>query len=226
MNKEIKNINKYIDHTFLKRDALTKEIDQAVEDAIKYEFKGLCINPTWIKYVKDKLHKNKILVVTVIGFPFGQFTTEAKIFEAKDAIKNGVDELDFIANVSKIHERDTEYLKNELREIRKATKGKTIKLIIETGLLDNEEKTYITKLGIQEGFDFIKTSTAVNTTGATLEDVKLIKSLIDGDTQIKASGGVRTLKDAKILIDAGANRIGTSNGVDIINGKEVKPNTY
>ncbi len=199
---------------------------KVVEEAIKYNFKGLCINPTWIKYVKDKLNKNGILVVTVIGFPFGQFTTETKVFEAKDAIKNGVDELDFIANVSKIHEKDTEYLKNELNEIRKATKGKTIKLIIETGLLNNEEKTYITKLGIEAGFDFIKTSTAVNTTGATLEDVKLIKSLISGDTKIKASGGVRTLEDAKKLIEAGANRIGTSNGIDIINGKDVEPNTY
>ncbi len=215
-------INKYIDHTILKRDILSSEIIKAKDEAIKYDFAGLCVNPTWINLIKDDLHKHNLSVIVVIGFPFGQFTTETKVFEAKDAINKGADELDFIANISKIHERDTQYLKNELNEIRNATKGKVIKLIIETGLLNNEEKEYITNLGAEAGFDFIKTSTAVETTGATIDDVKLMKRVINGRAKIKASGGIRKLSDAIALIEAGADRIGSSNGVDIIKGNEVK----
>ena len=215
-------INKYIDHTILKRDALTAEVIAARDAAIKYDFAGLCVNPTWIETVKEDLHKNGLLVIVVIGFPYGQFTTEAKISEAKDAIAKGADELDFITNVTKVHERDSKYLENELSEIRKATKGKVIKLIIETGLLNDEEKVYITNLGAEAGFDFIKTSTAVGTTGATVHDVSLMKVIIDGRAKIKASGGVRNIKDAQALIDAGADRIGTSNGIDIVEGKTAK----
>ncbi|BDV03704.1 MAG: deoxyribose-phosphate aldolase [Candidatus Hepatoplasma scabrum] len=215
-----KNINEYIDHTILKRDVLTKEIDQAVSDAIKYKFKGLCIAPFWISHVKEKLHQNNILVVTVIGFPYGQQSMKVKGCEAKRAMKDGADELDFIINASKVHEKDQEYLKKELAFLRKVTKGKTIKLIIETGLLNQEEKIFATKLGVEAGFDFIKTSTAVNTTGATVEDVKLMKEVINGRAKIKASGGVRTLKQAQELIKSGADRIGTSNGIDIVKGLE------
>lgn len=217
-----KKINEYIDHTLLKRDVLTKEIDQAVDDAIKYKFKGLCIAPFWIPHVQEKLHKNNVLVVTVIGFPYGQQSAKTKAFEAKRAIKDGVDELDFIINASKLHEKDQEYLREELALLRKVTKNKTIKLIIETGLLNKEEKELATKLGVEAGFDFIKTSTAVNTTGATVEDVKLIKKVIDGRAKIKASGGIRTLKQAEELIKVGADRLGTSNGIDIVKGLEGK----
>lgn len=217
-----KNINEYIDHTLLKRDVLTKEIDQAVNDAIKYKFKGLCIAPFWISHVSKILHENNVLVVTVIGFPYGQQSMKTKAFEAKRAIKDGVDELDFIINASKLHEKDQDYLKKELSLLRKVTKNKTIKLIIETGLLNKEEKELATTLGVEAGFNFIKTSTAVNTTGATVEDVKLMKKIINGRAKIKASGGIRNLKQAQELIKAGADRIGTSNGIDIIRGLEGK----
>lgn len=217
-----KNINEYIDHTLLKRDVLTKEIDQAVSDAIKYKFKGLCIAPFWISHVQEKLHKNNVLVVTVIGFPYGQQSARTKAFEAKQAIKDGADELDFIINASKLHEKDQDYLRKELALLRKITKNKVIKLIIETGLLNKEEKELATKLGVEAGFNFIKTSTAVNTTGATVEDVKLMKKIIDGRAKIKASGGIRTLNQAEELIKAGADRLGTSNGIDIVKGLEGK----
>lgn len=217
-----KNINEYIDHTLLKRDVLTKEIDQAVNDAIKYKFKGLCIAPFWVSHVQEKLHKNNVLVVTVIGFPYGQQSARTKAFEAKQAIKDGADELDFIINASKLHEKDQEYLRKELALLRKVTKNKIIKLIIETGLLNKEEKELATKLGVEAGFNFIKTSTAVNTSGATVEDVKLMKKVIDGRAKIKASGGIRTLNQAEELIKAGADRLGTSNGIDIVKGLEGK----
>lgn len=218
------DIAKYIDHTFLKRDALRSEMDTKVKEAVENHFASLCINPTWINYVKNELHKNNVKVCVVIGFPFGQFTTETKVFEAKDAIKRGADELDFIANITKIHERDEKYIEHEFKEIRKATKGKVIKLIIETGLLNDDEKRWVTKKVVEAKFDFVKTSTGVDTTGATVHDVKLMKEITGDKIQIKASGGVRTLEQAQELIAAGATRIGTSNGVDIIKGKKGQHN--
>lgn len=215
-------INNYIDHTILKRDAVSEEIMKVVDEAIKYEFKSVCVMPTWITLIKEKLHENNILVCAVFGFPFGQTTTETKVFEAKDAIEKGVDELDFVANISKIHERDTKYLVTELNMIRSATKGKTIKLIIETGLLNDDEKRYITELGATAGWDFIKTSTGIGTTGATVEDVLLMKEVINGRAKIKASGGIKTREQAEKYISIGADRLGSSNGVDLMEGNEVK----
>ncbi|BDV02345.1 MAG: deoxyribose-phosphate aldolase [Candidatus Hepatoplasma vulgare] len=218
--EKMKNINTYIDHTLVSRDPVSKDLDKAVNDAIKYKFKGVCVTPVWIDYVQERLHANNVLVVTVIGFPYGQFTTETKIFEAKDALKRGADELDFIINVSKVHEKDEAYLKKELKEIREATKGTTIKLILETGLLNDEEKKFAAKLGVDAGFNFIKTSTAVGTTGATVHDVELIYAITKGKSKIKASGGIKTIKSAEEMIAAGADRIGTSNGVSLIEGTE------
>lgn len=215
-------LNKYIDHTLVKRDVTKKEIDAAVKDAIKYKFKSLCIHPQWIEYVKAKLHKAGVLVCVVIGFPFGQQSIATKIFEAKEAMKWGADELDFVINVSRLHDKDVKYLKKEMTEIRKATKGKTIKLILETALLNTEEKKLGTKIGFEAKWDFIKTSTAVGCEGATVEDVKLIKAIVKDKALIKASGGVRNYEQAMAMIHAGANRIGTSNGVQIMQGKEGK----
>ena len=217
----MENLNKYIDHTILKRDVTKTEIDKTLEEAVEYKFATMCVAPAWIEYVAPKLHEAGVGVTAVIGFPFGQNTIESKVFEAKDAIAKGADELDFVINVSKIHDNDIEYLEREIKEMREATQGHVIKLIIETGLLDEDEKRLISKLAIEGGFDFIKTSTGIHVDGATVEDVKLMKE-IAGDKQVKASGGVRTFEDAKKMIEAGATRIGTSNGVDIINGREGK----
>lgn len=216
------NVNEYIDHTILKRDAVSTEIDKIINEAIKYEFKTICIHPTWIEYSKPKLKKSNVKITTVLGFPYGTQTTESKIFEATDAISKGADELDFVAAISKIHEKDTKYLKNELKLIRKATKGKTIKLILETGLLSKDEIKYIAKLGVDANWDFIKTSTGIETTGAKIDDVKIMKKIAGNKAQVKASGGVRSYEDAVKMIEAGATRIGTSNGVDIIKGKIAK----
>ncbi len=212
-------INKYIDHTILKRDAVKSEIDKVIDEAIKYEFKTICIHPTWLEYAKSKLIETKIGITIVFGFPYGTQTTETKIFEAKDAISKGADELDMVINVGKVHENDSEYLKRELELVRKATIGTTIKLILETGLLSKDEIKYASKLGVDAGWDFIKTSTGIQTTGATVEDVEIMKKIANGSCQVKASGGVRNYEDAKAMIKAGATRIGTSNGVDIIEGR-------
>lgn len=222
---EINELSKYIDHTLVSRDPKAKDLDRVIEEAIKYNFKSLCITPVWINYAKQRLHDANILVCTVIGFPYGQHTIKTKVFEAKDAIKRGVDELDFVINVSKLHDNDEKYLKKELKAIRKATKGKTIKLIIETGLLNDEEKKLASKLGAEAKFNFIKTSTGIGTSGATVRDVKLIKSIVKDKAKIKASGGVRNASTAMEMIEAGAERIGTSNGVSIMSGQTGK-NTY
>lgn len=211
-------LNKFIDHTLLKRDVTQAEMDKVIAEAIEYKFATLCIAPSWVEYSAPKLHASGVEVTTVIGFPYGQNTTESKAFEAKDAISKGADELDFVINVSKIHDNDIQYLKREIEIMRSATNGKIIKLIIETGLLSNEEKRMISKIAIEGGFDYIKTSTGIQTTGATVEDVKLMKE-IAGDKFVKASGGVRTHEEAIAMLEAGASRIGTSNGVDIVNGK-------
>ncbi|BDU67582.1 MAG: deoxyribose-phosphate aldolase [Candidatus Tyloplasma litorale] len=212
-------INRYIDHTLLKRDAITKEVDNLIDEALKYNFRTVCIHPIWIKHAKSRLKGTDTNITAVIGFPYGTQTTESKIFEAKDAIKKGADELDFVSCVSRVHERKTSYLKKELKKIRKATKSKTIKLILETGLLTKEEIEYISKLAISAKWDFIKTSTGIETTGATLPNVKLMVELAGNKIKVKAAGGVKTLKDAQSYIDAGVKRIGTSNGVAIMEGK-------
>lgn len=212
-------LNTFIDHTLLKRDVTTKELNKVLDEAIKYHFKTVCIAPTWIKHAKKYLKETGVEITTVIGFPYGQNTSKAKAFEVKNAIKNGADEVDVVANISRIHDRDIKYLKHELKLVRKAAKDNIVKLIIETGLLDNEEKVLISKLAVDAGINYVKTSTGIQTTGATVEDVKLIRQTVGSGTFIKASGGVRTHAQAIALIEAGANRIGTSNGVDIIEGK-------
>ena len=216
----MKNLNKYIDHTILKRDVTKAEIEKVMHEAVEYQFATMCIAPSWIETVKDTLHEGGVGVTVVIGFPFGQNTIESKVCEAKDAMAKGADELDFVVNVSRAHDNDIDYLKKELAAIREATEGKVIKLILETGLLTDDEKRLISELAVDAGFDFIKTSTGIGTTGATVEDVKLMAEIAGDKAQVKASGGVRTYEDAMAMIEAGATRIGTSNGVDIMEGRE------
>ncbi len=212
-------INKYIDHTILKRDAVASEIDKIIEEAIKYQFKTICIHPTWLEYAKQKLEGTEVEITIVFGFPYGTQTTETKVFEAKDALAKGANELDMVINVGRVHMQDTEFLKKELEAVREATQGTVIKLILETGLLTKDEIRYASKLGVEAGWDFLKTSTGIQTTGATVEDVTIMKEIAGEISQVKASGGVRSYEDAKAMIEAGATRIGTSNGVDIMEGR-------
>lgn len=214
-------LNKYIDHTLLKRDAISSEIDKLISEAIEYEFKTICIHPIWVEYASKKLKDSTVGITTVIGFPYGSETIETKVFEGIDSLKNGADELDFVISVSMIHERNTEYLKRELKTIRENTKDTTIKLIIETGLLTKEEIIYISKMAITAGWDFLKTSTGIDVEGASVENVKILKE-IAGSKEVKASGGIRTIEDAKKMIAAGATRIGTSGGIAIMNGEVSK----
>ena len=217
-------LNKYIDHTILKADSTKKDIDNIIKDAIKYNFKTICINPTWINYASKKLSKYpEIGITTVIGFPLGANTTETKVFEAKDAIDKGADEIDMVMNIGKFKDKDFDYTLNEINSIKEAIgKDHLLKVIVETALLNEKEIIKITQIVDKSNADFIKTSTGFSTRGASFKDIEIMKLNIKGATLIKAAGGISNSEDLKKMIDLGADRIGTSRGVSLIKGLETK----
>ncbi len=214
------DLNKYIEHTLLKQDATKAEIVNLLEEAIVHKFFGVCVNPSFVKFSKQYLKDTDIKVVTVIGFPLGQTTCEAKVLETIDAVKNGADEIDMVINIGRLKEGNTEYVLNEIKEIKKACHGKLLKVIIETCLLTEEEKITMCKLVTEAKADFIKTSTGFSTAGATKEDIKLFSEHIGKDVKMKAAGGISNLQDAEDFINLGAERLGTSRIVKIVKSKE------
>ena len=210
------NYAKYIDNTLLKQDASKESIIKLCKESIEYNFKSVCVNPSYVSLCKDQLKGSDVLVCTVIGFPLGANTTATKVFETEDAIKNGADEIDMVINVSKLKDCEDEYVLNEIKEIKKACGVQTLKVIIETCLLTNEEKIRACKLAKEAGADFVKTSTGFSTGGATVHDIKLMRETVGSDMGVKASGGVKTHEDFIAMIEAGATRIGTSNGTKLL----------
>ena len=211
-------LNKYIDHTYLKAFGTSEVIDKLIDEAIKYDFKSVCVNPYYVKKAHEALKDTNVLVCTVIGFPLGQNTTNVKVFETHDAILNGADEIDMVINVAALKEGLYDYVLNEIREIKSACGKKTLKVIIETCYLTKEEIVKACELSKEAGADFVKTSTGFGTGGAKEEDVRLMKETVGEKLEVKASGGVSSLEDAKKMVDAGATRIGTSKGVEIVEG--------
>ena len=211
-------LNKLIDHTLLKPEATKAQIEKLCGEAKEYDFKSVCVNPYYVKYAKELLKDSDALVCTVIGFPLGQNTTEVKVAETIDAIKNGADEIDMVINIGALKSKDEDYVLNEIKEIRSACKGKTLKVIIETCLLTDEEKITACKLSKEAGADFVKTSTGFSTHGATVEDVKLMRETVGEDMGVKASGGIRDRETALKMVEAGATRLGVSAGVEIVKG--------
>lgn len=212
-------LNKYIDHTNLKQDMSEQDLIKLVKEAKEYDFFSICINPCWVKQASELLAGSNTKVCSVIGFPLGANTTNIKVLEAKEAIENGASEIDMVINVSKLKDKDYEYVYNEIKKIKEAIGNNVLKVIIEACLLTNEEKTIACQIIMKAGANFVKTSTGMSTGGATVEDVKLFKKVVGDNTLIKAAGGVRTYEDAISMIEAGANRIGTSGGVKIVNGE-------
>lgn len=212
-------LNKYIDHTNLKQDMSEQDLIKLVNEAKEYDFFSICINPCWVKQASELLAGSNTKVCSVIGFPLGANTTNIKVLEAKEAIENGASEIDMVINVSKLKDKDYEYVYNEIKQIKEAIGNNVLKVIIEACLLTNEEKTIACQIIMKAGANFVKTSTGMSTGGATIEDVKLFKEVVGDTTLIKAAGGVRTYEDAISMIEAGANRIGTSGGVKIVNGE-------
>ena len=212
-------IAKFIDQTNLKQDASESDIIKLVEEQRKYKFRSICIAPSFLQVARKNLQN--IYLTTVISFPNGYASTEAKIFEAKDAIKNGANDLDIVSNIGRIKMRDYDYLSKEVNALREITKSHILKFIIETSFHNKEDILYITKILAENGVDYVKTSTGFTKSGAKLDDVKFIKENFDGKIKIKASGGISDYKTALDFIDAGADVIGTSRGLEIINYKEI-----
>ncbi|MGJ0848385.1 deoxyribose-phosphate aldolase [Tissierella praeacuta] len=210
------NILGMIDHTMLKPDATKDMIEELCKEAMENKFAAVCVNPCYVKLCKDILRNSDVKVATVIGFPLGANTKEVKAFETMDAIKNGADEVDMVINIGALKIKNYELVKEDIEEVVKAAKDKAlVKVIIETCLLTDEEKIKACEISMIAGADFVKTSTGFSTGGATVDDVKLMKSIVGDKLEVKASGGVRDIDSAKKMIEAGATRLGTSSGVKI-----------
>ncbi|BAP39351.1 deoxyribose-phosphate aldolase [Metamycoplasma canadense] len=219
-------LNKLIDHTFLSQSGTTKDIDKLIDEAKKYNFKSVCIAPSYIKYAKEALKNTDVLICTVIGFPLGYNVTSVKVFETKIALEHGADEIDMVMNVGRFKDRQYEYVLNEIKAIKETCGNKVLKVIIETALLTNEEIAKATEIVLQSGADFIKTSTGFSFRGATFEDIKIMKSVAEDKLLIKASGGIKSKEDAVKMVELGANRLGTSKSVTIIEGKIDNSSNY
>ena len=206
------------DHTNLKAFADDAAFTKLCDEARKYNFKMVAINPAQTVRCKEKLKDSLVHVGAAIGFPLGQTTLECKIFETKDAIKKGADEIDYVINVAELKNKNYDYIKKEMEEIVKICKeaGKTSKVIFENCYLTDDEKVKVAEIAKEVKPDFIKTSTGFGTGGATVEDVKLMKSVVGDEVKVKAAGGIRDLKTALAMIEAGAERLGTSAGVAIV----------
>ncbi|MFO3701254.1 deoxyribose-phosphate aldolase [Staphylococcus felis] len=214
------NYEKYIDHTLLKPETTRAQIDRIIEEAKTYHFKSVCVNPTHVEYAAQQLEGSDVLVCTVIGFPLGASTTETKAFETRDAIAKGADEIDMVINIGALKDGRDDDVQRDIEAVVEAAQGHTVKVIIETVLLTDEEKVKASELSKAAGAHFVKTSTGFAGGGATPEDVKLMKDTVGDALEVKASGGVRNLDDFKAMLDAGATRVGASAGVQIMQGLE------
>ncbi|NHM91602.1 MULTISPECIES: deoxyribose-phosphate aldolase [Staphylococcus] len=214
------NFEKYIDHTLLKPESTRAQIDKIIDEAKSYHFKSICVNPTHVAYAHEKLADSNVLVCTVIGFPLGANTPEVKAFETTNAIENGADEIDMVINIGALKDGRYDDVQKDIEAVVKVAQGKTVKVIIETTLLTDDEKVKACELAKAAHATFVKTSTGFAGGGATVEDVKLMKETVGDALEVKASGGVRNLDDFKAMVDAGATRIGASAGVQIMQGLE------
>ena len=215
-----------IDHTLLKPEATQKEIEQLCEEATKHNFASVCVNPSYVSYCFDKIKSSSVRVCTVIGFPLGATTTQTKVVEAEEAVKNGCEELDMVINVGKLKDKDYNFIFNDVKSVADLAKKYMCKLkvILETCLLTDEEKVAACLISKEAGADFVKTSTGFSKGGATVHDVALMKYIVGHNLGVKASGGIRTYDDAVGMINAGASRLGASAGVKIISNQESKSN--
>jgi deoxyribose-phosphate aldolase len=201
-----------VDHTLLKADATWEQIEKLCKEAIRYKTASACIPPHYVKRVFDTFGR-ELTICTVIGFPLGYSTTETKVFEAKEAVKNGAAELDMVINICDVKNGDFDKVEKELTALREATAGKILKVIIETCYLEKDEKIKLSQIVTRTKADFIKTSTGLGTGGATLEDIALLRANVGGQIRVKASGGMRSARDHEAFFDAGADRLGTSSAI-------------
>ena len=212
--------SKYIDHTILKAVATEDQILKLCEEASLYDFKSVCVNPTWVSLAKEVLHKTDVLVCTVVGFPLGANTIDVKCYETVKAIADGADEIDMVINIGRAKMGDFDYIEKEVKAVVDAANGVLVKVIIETCYLTDEEKVEVSKCCVAAGADYVKTSTGFGTGGATVSDVALMYNTVNPHCLVKASGGVKTKDDFEAMKKAGAMRIGTSSGTSLCDRKD------
>ncbi|MBP1968711.1 deoxyribose-phosphate aldolase [Virgibacillus natechei] len=210
---------KYIDHTQLKPDTTKDKMKQVVDEAREYEFASVCVNPYWVPFCYENLKDTSVKVCTVIGFPLGATSTETKVFETNQAIKDGATEVDMVINVGELKSNNDQIVKADIEAVVNTSKESALtKVIIETSLLTEDEKIRACKLAKEAGADFVKTSTGFSGGGATVEDIRLMRQTVGSEMGVKASGGVRDNASTVAMVDAGATRIGASAGIAIVKG--------
>ncbi len=219
-------LNKYIDHTNLKPAATRADIEKLCADARAWDFASVCVNPCNVSLAHELLAGSDVMTCTVIGFPLGQNTTAVKVAETERALVDGCDEFDMVINIGALKDGREDYVRDEIAAVVAAAKGKTVKVIIETGLLTDEEKATATRLSCEAGAHFVKTCTGVSAGVATVADIQLMKANLTEGVCLKASAGIRSYADAVALIEAGATRLGTSAGIAIITGQPVDKGAY
>lgn len=206
-------LNSYIDHTNLKPEAQLDDIKKLVDEAVANDFYSVCVNGTYVKDIKE--YNKDVKIAVVVGFPLGAMTTKAKAFEAKCAIEDGASEIDMVIAIGRLKDKDYNYVLEDIKAVKEAIGDKTLKVIIETCLLTDEEKIKACELSEKAGADFVKTSTGFSTGGATVADVSLMKKTVGDKLKVKASGGIHTRDEAISLVEAGAERIGASKSIEI-----------
>lgn len=214
------HLAKYIDHTLLRPDATPQDIEKLCSEALKHSFFGVCVNSSYIKQVSQLLNGSSVLPVAVIGFPLGACSTEAKAYEASWCVDNGAKEIDMVLHVGLLKSGNHKQVEEDIRAVVQACKGVPLKVILETALLNQEEKIAACKLSVSAGAQFVKTCTGFGGGAATVEDISLMRTVVGPNLGVKASGGVKSLEQAQNLIAAGANRIGTSSGVMLVTGQK------
>ena len=221
------DISRYIDHTILKADTRNSDIVKVCKEAMDNHFYSVCINSCFVPQVKKLLDGSDVKITSVIGFPLGAMDSAAKAYEAKVALEHGADEIDMVMNISAMKDENYEYVLQDIKQVVDAINGRALlKVIIETALLSEDEKVRACKLSVEAGADFVKTSTGFSTSGATVEDIKLMRSIVGDKLGVKASGGIRTRELALQMIEAGASRLGTSASVSIVQGVDSKSSGY
>lgn len=214
------SLAKYIDHTLLKPEATRQQIQEICTQAKKYGFHSVCVNPVWVKEAFKQVKNSNVKVCTVVGFPLGATTSEVKAFETKNAIKNGASEIDMVISIGKLKDGQYSEVQDDIQAVVKEAQEKAIvKVIIETCLLTREEKVKACEIAVKAGADFVKTSTGFSSSGATIEDVRLMRKVVGPNIGVKAAGGIRDKDTALKMIEAGASRIGASSSVAIVTGE-------
>ena len=213
-------LNKFIDHTLLKPTATTSDIINLCKEAIEHNFYSVCVNSCYVKLAKKELKNSDIKICSVVGFPLGAMSAKAKVFEAQRAIKDGADEIDMVINIGLLKSKKYRSVEKEIRAIKKSIQKKVLKVILETCYLSEEEIVKASKLALKAKADFIKTSTGFGSRGASIEDIKLMKSVAGDKMKIKASGGIKDGKTAMEFIELGVGRLGTSSGIALVSNKK------